>query len=61
MTTKSKPKTPAQRVAESEARKRETGLVKCWVWIYPEDKPALKRHVEILRAYRDRNEKKSAL
>lgn len=47
-------KTPAQRVRESEARKREQGLVKGWAWIYPDDREALRKCAARLRTKRDK-------
>lgn len=48
------PKTGAQRVRESEARKREQGLVKGWAWVYPEDREALRKHAARLRTKREK-------
>lgn len=48
------PKTGAQRVHESETRKKEQGLVKCWAWVYPEDREALRKYATKLRANRDK-------
>lgn len=54
-----KPKTGAQRVAESEARKREQGLSKVWEWGYwsqfPEDRAKLKKYAEKLRKRQERD------
>jgi len=49
-----KPKTGAQRVSESEARKRESGLVKGWAWVYPEDREKLRTYAKKLRTKRER-------
>ena len=35
-------KTAAQRVKETEARKRAAGLVRVCVWAHPEDAPAIR-------------------
>ncbi len=45
----------AQRVRESEARKREQGLRKTWVWAYPEDREAIHKYAERLRKKRERD------
>lgn len=49
-----RPKTGAQRVRESEARKREQGLVKGWVWIYHEDREGLRQCAARLRTKREK-------
>jgi hypothetical protein len=38
------PKTGAQRVKESEARKRAAGLTRCVVWADPADHDGIKAH-----------------
>ena len=43
-----KPKTPAERVRDSERRKRDKGLVKTWVWVDPGDRKALREYASIL-------------
>jgi len=48
-----KPKTGSQRVADSEARKRERGLTKTWFWVYPEDKETLRKYAAKLRKKRE--------
>jgi len=52
-----KAKTGAQRVAESESRKREQGLSKAWEWGYwnqfPEDRAKIKKYACILRKRRE--------
>lgn len=50
----SKAKSVAQRVSESEARKREKGLKKMWVWAYPEDREAIHKYADKLRKKRER-------
>lgn len=42
-------KSNAERVAESEARKRAKGLRKVWVWAYPESREAIRKYAENLR------------
>ena len=53
------PKTRAQRVAESETRKREQGMSKVWEWGYwsqfPEDRSKLKKYAEKLRKRQERD------
>lgn len=53
-----KPKTGAQRVRDSEARKREQGLSKAWEWgywqDYPEDREALRKYAARLRTKREK-------
>ena len=53
-----KSKTGAQRVRESEARKRENGLSKAWEWGYwqdhPEDREALRKYATRLRTNREK-------
>ena len=51
--TKTKPL--VDRVRDSESRKREKGLKKSWVWVYPEDRDALRKYAESLRAARESN------
>lgn len=47
-------KSGAQRVSESEARKREQGLVKGWAWVYPEDREALRKYAARLLTKREK-------
>jgi len=53
------PKPGAQRVAESEARKRERGMTKAWEWGYwkqcPEDREKLRKYAERLRKRQERD------
>lgn len=50
---KTKPMTAAERVRRSEQRKKDAGLVKCWAWVYPEDRQAMREHASYLRLARD--------
>lgn len=42
-------KSAAQRVKDSEQRKKDQGLVKSWVWVYPADRPRIREYAEMLR------------
>ena len=48
-------KTGAQRVKETEARKRAAGLVRVCVWLHPDDAAALREHAAKLAKRRERN------
>ena len=50
------PKPLKERVADSEGRKREQGLRKTWVWVYPEDREAIHRYAEKKRRAREQAE-----
>jgi len=43
-----KPKTPAERVSDSEAKKMEKGLKKMWLWAYPESVSKIRKYAKIL-------------
>lgn len=45
-------KTNAQRVRESESRKKAGGMVKAWVWCFPEDREAIRQYA--IRKYQKR-------
>ncbi len=47
-------KTAAQRVKESDARKRAAGLVRVCVWAHPDDAEAIRKAAEKINARRTR-------
>lgn len=49
------PKTGAQRVKDTEDRKRAAGLESIKLWLYPEDKPAVKAYAAKLTTKRARD------
>lgn len=54
-------KTGAQRVKETEARKRAAGLVRVCVWLHPDDAAALREHAAKLAKRRERSARRVSL